>query len=61
VLLQQGPAHLGVIARGVERWIEQHEYTSLDELRGNMNHSRCPDPWAYTRSNYIRTLHNYAV
>ena len=55
-LLRHGPEFLGHIITGVERWLDEHEYHSLDELRGSMNFSRCPDPKAYTRASYIQTL-----
>lgn len=52
---------IGTLREELSQWLDEHEYHSLDELRGSMNSRRCPDPWAYTRSSYIQTLHNYAV
>jgi dihydroorotate dehydrogenase (fumarate) len=59
-LLKHGPAYLKRIKDGVQAWMEQHEYSSLSEMRGSMNLSRCPDPTAFERANYMRTLQSWA-
>jgi dihydroorotate dehydrogenase (fumarate) len=55
-LLLNGPEHLHRLREGLRHWLEEHEYDSLDQLRGSMSMQRCPDPSAYTRANYMRTL-----
>ncbi|MEM7624074.1 MAG: dihydroorotate dehydrogenase-like protein [Planctomycetota bacterium] len=61
VLLERGVEMLTQMHDDIAFWLEAHGYTGLDELRGSMDHRHCPDPWAYTRSSYIRTLHNYVL
>ncbi len=58
-LLERGPEYLATLRRGLEEWMEEHRYASLAELRGTMNLSRCPDPAAYERANYMRILQGY--
>ena len=58
-LLQQGPAHLGRLREELSRWLEEHEYESLDQLRGSMNLAKSPDPTAYERANYIQVLQGW--
>jgi dihydroorotate dehydrogenase (fumarate) len=58
-LLRHGPAHLTRIRDGVTRWLEEHEYASLAQLRGSMNLARCPDPAAFERGNYVRILQSW--
>lgn len=58
-LLRQGPGRLSVIREEVSRWLVDHEYESLDQLRGSMNLSRCPDPSAFERGNYMRILQSW--
>lgn len=60
-LLHHGPAHLAVVRDAAERWLEEHEYESLDQLRGSMNLARCPDPSAFERANYMRILQSWRV
>jgi len=59
-LLRHGPELLAIVIREVEEWIVEHEYESLDQLRGSMNLARTATPQAYTRSGYILTLQGWA-
>ena len=43
----------------MERWLSEHEYESLDQMRGSMSMERCPDPAAFSRANYMRMLQGY--
>lgn len=56
VLLQNGEQQLATIRQQLVEWMEENEYTSLAQLRGSMSLQRCPEPSAYQRANYMRTL-----
>jgi dihydroorotate dehydrogenase (fumarate) len=58
-LLSHGPSHLAKVRDGVVRWLEEHEYESLAQLRGSMSLSRCPDPAMFERGNYMRILQSW--
>ncbi|MDX1502203.1 MAG: dihydroorotate dehydrogenase-like protein [Thermoanaerobaculia bacterium] len=58
-LLRHGPAHLSALVEGLARWLEEREYESLEQMRGSMNLSRCPDAAAYERANYLQVLQSY--
>jgi dihydroorotate dehydrogenase (fumarate) len=58
-LLQNGPTHLRKLREELSQWLEQHEYESLDQLRGSMNLMKSPDPTAYERANYIQVLQGW--
>jgi dihydroorotate dehydrogenase (fumarate) len=60
-LLRHGPTWLAQVRCEVERWLEEHEFESLEQMRGSMNLLRCPDPGAYQRANYIRILQSWEV
>jgi dihydroorotate dehydrogenase (fumarate) len=55
-LLRHGPAHLSKVRKDVELWMEEHEWSSLNEMRGNMSLQRTPDPAAYERANFRMAL-----
>lgn len=55
-LLLNGPEYIATVEKRLIAWMQEHEYSSLDELRGSMSIDRCPDPSAYQRANYMRTL-----
>jgi dihydroorotate dehydrogenase (fumarate) len=55
-LLRHGPAHLQAVRTEIETWMEEREWNSLDEMRGNMSFCRIPDPAAYERANFRMAL-----
>jgi dihydroorotate dehydrogenase (fumarate) len=55
-LLRHGPGHLRTVRREVEAWMQEHEWNSLSEMRGNMSLERIPDPAAYERANFRMAL-----
>jgi dihydroorotate dehydrogenase (fumarate) len=54
-LLRHGPSRLIQVRQEIEAWMLEHEWSSLDEMRGNMSFNRIPDPAAYERANF-RTM-----
>jgi dihydroorotate dehydrogenase (fumarate) len=59
-LLQHGPEHLSRVEVGLREWMLEHGYASVDQLRGSMSQRAVPDPAAYERANYVRTLTGFA-
>jgi dihydroorotate dehydrogenase (fumarate) len=59
-LLIHGPSHLEVLRRQLERWLEEHDYESLHQMRGSMSLIRTPNPSAYERGNYMKMLQNWS-
>jgi dihydroorotate dehydrogenase (fumarate) len=55
-LLRHGPAYLRTVRREIESWMEEHEWSSLGEMRGNMSLQRIPDAAAYERANFRLAL-----
>ena len=55
-LLRHGPGHLHKVRREVEAWMQENEWDSLNEMRGNMSLERIPDPAAYERANFRMAL-----
>jgi dihydroorotate dehydrogenase (fumarate) len=60
-LLQNGVAHLDTVLSGIVRWMEEHEYQSIDQMRGSMSQRNISDPAQYERANYLRVLSSYAL
>ena len=55
-LIRNGPSHLRTVLRDLGSWMDEHEWTSLDDMRGNMSLERIPDPAAYERANFRMAL-----
>ena len=54
---------VGVVTRlveGLDRWLTEHEYESLEQAQGSMSLWRSPRPEMYERGNYIRILQGYS-
>lgn len=60
-LLKYGPSHIGTLVAGLRQWLEDHEYESIDQLRGSMSLRHCPDPSVFERANYLRVLQLWKV
>ena len=58
-LLRQGPAHVATLVGGVEKWISEREYDSLEQMKGSLSQQACPDPAAFERTNYMKALTSY--
>jgi dihydroorotate dehydrogenase (fumarate) len=56
VLLRRGIPHLRVIEQELSAWMEEHEYESIEQLKGSMSQQNCPDPGAFERAQYMRAL-----
>ena len=41
------------------RWLADHDYESVRQLRGSANHATAGDPAAFERTNYMKTLHSW--
>ena len=59
VLFQHGIGKITGILEGVERWMEDHEYESIEQMKGSMSHKSVPEPAAFERANYMRVLKSY--
>jgi dihydroorotate dehydrogenase (fumarate) len=58
-LLRHGPAHLATVRHDVTAWMQEHEWESLETMRGNMSLFKVPDPDAYERANYMLMLQGW--
>lgn len=59
-LLKNGINRLMVLRQGVEAWLVEREYESLQQLRGSLSQMNCAEPAAFERANYMRVLSSYA-
>ena len=49
----------GAIERELERWMEERDYESVEQLKGSVSQAASPDPEAFERANYVRILEGY--
>ncbi len=60
-LLQEGPYHAAAVIGGVKAWLEEHEYDSVEQMKGSMSMASAPNPDGFIRSNYMRVLASYTT
>jgi dihydroorotate dehydrogenase (fumarate) len=60
-LLSKGISHLTTMQNDLVRWMEGHEYESIRQMRGSLSRRAVPDPSAFERGNYIKTLSSYTL
>jgi len=60
-LLQNGVRHASSVIAELVRWMDEHQYESIQQMRGSMSYRSAPDPAAFERVNYMRTLSSYTV
>lgn len=58
-LLKNGPAYLGTILKGMEKWLEEKEYDSLSTLKGSMSQKAVAEPAVFERANYMKALNDF--
>jgi dihydroorotate dehydrogenase (fumarate) len=58
-LLKNGIPHIKDVLDQMAQWMEEHEYDSLNTMRGSMSYVNIADPAQFERANYMKVLHSY--
>jgi len=56
ILLRRGIAYLGLVEQELAEWLEEHEYDSVEQLKGSLSQMKCPNPEAFERAQYVRGI-----
>ena len=59
-LLRHGATHLRTLRQGMETWMQENEYVSVQQLKGSLSQINFPNPEAFERSNYIKALTTFS-
>ncbi|HXY00210.1 MAG TPA: dihydroorotate dehydrogenase-like protein [Candidatus Limnocylindrales bacterium] len=60
-LLRNGVQHAAHVLSEVNRWLDEHEYSSVQQMCGSMSHGAVADPSAFERGNYMKVLSSYTL
>lgn len=60
-LLMHGPEHIVKVLKDIERWMGEHEYESIEQMKGSLSHKSIAEPSAYERANYMKALNRYKL
>jgi len=58
-LLQNGVQRIGEILHEMAGWMEEREYSSVEQMIGSMSQRHVTEPTAFERANYMKTLASY--
>lgn len=58
-LLKNGPRYLKSVLDGIDKWMFEHEYTSIQQMKGSMSQKSILDPAAFERANYMKALNRF--
>ncbi len=58
-LLENGPDVIPKILGEITAWMEEREYTSIEQLKGSLSQQHALDPAAFERANYVEVLDSY--
>jgi dihydroorotate dehydrogenase (fumarate) len=59
-LFKHGVGRLTEILSELEQWLDEHDYDSIQQLKGSVSQQHAIDPSAYERANYVQVLDNYS-
>ena len=60
-LLQSGHGHIKNVLGDLNRWMEEHGYVSIEQMKGSMSQKSVADPAAFERANYVKALNRYKL
>ena len=55
-LHKNGIGHISTVLKHMENWMVEHEYDSLEMMRGSMSYQSVGNPGAFERANYMKAL-----
>jgi dihydroorotate dehydrogenase (fumarate) len=58
-LLLHGVERAAEVLKGLRAWMEEKEYVSVRQMIGSLSQKCCPEPTAFERANYMKTLQSY--
>jgi dihydroorotate dehydrogenase (fumarate) len=58
-LLQHGPKHVTSVLEDLNKWMVEHEYLSIEQMKGSMSQASVADPAAFERANYMKALNRF--
>jgi dihydroorotate dehydrogenase (fumarate) len=58
-LLQKGFDRVPAILADMEKWMVDHEYTSIHQMKGSLSQKSVKEPAAFERANYMKILNSY--
>jgi dihydroorotate dehydrogenase (fumarate) len=59
LFLREGIQKIEQLIQGIQQWMLENEYESIQQMKGSMSYQAVADPAGYERANYIKTLQSF--
>ncbi len=60
-LLEHGIGYIKTLTANLAKWLEEHEYKSIEQMQGSMSHKNVAHPSVFERANYMKVLSSYTA
>ncbi len=60
-LLEHGVSYIETLTADLAKWLEEHEYASIEQMQGSMSHKNVAHPSVFERANYMKVLSSYTA
>ncbi len=60
-VIRHGIPQIAIIERDLIAWLTEHEYESVNQLKGSLSQQKCPEPAAFERAQYMKALTGYTM
>lgn len=58
-LLMHGIHQATTLLKETEQWMQEHEYESIEQMKGSMSQQSVANPASFERANYLKVLSSY--
>lgn len=59
VLYKNGPGYLKIIVDGIQHWMEENDFRTIDDFRGKMSYRNYKNPGNWERAQFMRYYSNH--
>jgi dihydroorotate dehydrogenase (fumarate) len=60
-VLRHGFPQIAAIESDLARWLEEHDYESVQQIKGSLSQKNCAEPGAFERAQYMKALCTYSI
>jgi dihydroorotate dehydrogenase (fumarate) len=60
-VLRHGFPQIAAIESDLVRWLEEHDYESVEQIKGSLSQKNCAEPAAFERAQYMKALCTYSI
>lgn len=58
-IIKYGEKHISNVLGEIKKWMEEHEYESIEQMKGSMSHKAVENPATFERANYMKILQTF--